>query len=74
MTQAPPAATPPSGTPSATTDKAVWLSLVVALVALLQAGTPPRVVVLAAIVIAATLAYSLRWRLSAGAIVVLLLV
>ena len=74
MTQAPPAATPTSGTPSATTDKAVWLALVVALVALLQAGTPPRVVVLAAIVIAATLAYSLRWRLSAGAIVVLLLV
>ena len=57
-----------------TTDKAVWLALVVALVVLLQAGTPPRVVVLGAIVIAASLAISLRWRLSGGAIVVLLLV
>lgn len=68
------------GEPAATggrtpaTDRAIWLALVVALVLLLQAGTPARIVVLSAIVIAATLAYSLRWRLSAGAILVLLLV
>ena len=41
---------------------------------LLQAGTPARTVVLSAIVITATLAWSLRWRLSAGAVMVLLLV
>ncbi len=71
----PPASEPPA-TPDAmpTSDKAVWLALLVALVLLLQAGTPPRMVVLAAILVAATLAYSLRWRLSAGAIVILLLV
>jgi hypothetical protein len=56
------------------TDRAIWLALVVALVLLLQTGTPPRVVVLSAIVIGATLAYSLHWRLAGGAIVVLLLV
>jgi len=56
------------------TDKVVWLALLVALVGLLQAGTPPRVAVLAAIVVAGSLAYSLRWRLGGGAIVVLLLV
>ncbi|MEX1344271.1 MAG: hypothetical protein AB1Z63_06335 [Candidatus Limnocylindrales bacterium] len=53
---------------------AVWLALFVALLLVLQTGTPPRAFVLAAIIIAATLAYSLHWRLSAGAIVVLLLV
>jgi hypothetical protein len=64
-----------TSTPSTpTTDRVVWLSLVVALVGLLQTGTPPRVLVLAAIVIAATLALSLRVRLAGGAIVVLLLV
>ena len=57
-----------------TTDRVVWLALIVALVLLLQTGTPPRVVVLSAIVIAATLAFSLKWRLAGGAIVVLLLV
>lgn len=56
------------------TDKVVWLALLVALVGLLQAGTPPRVVVLAAIVVTGSLAYSLRWRLGGGAIIVLLLV
>ncbi len=60
--------------PAPPTDKVVWLALLVALVGLLQAGTPPRVMVLAAIVLAGTLAYSLRWRLGGGAIVVLLLV
>ncbi|MEX1335940.1 MAG: hypothetical protein AB1Z66_11620, partial [Candidatus Limnocylindrales bacterium] len=52
----------------------MWLALFVALLLVLQTGTPPRAFVLAAIIIAATLAYSLHWRLSAGAIVVLLLV
>ena len=61
-------------TPTTATDRIVWLALVVALVGLLQTGTPPRVVVLAAIVIAGTLAYSLRWRLGGGAIVILVLV
>ncbi|MEX1295231.1 MAG: hypothetical protein AB1Z67_03570 [Candidatus Limnocylindrales bacterium] len=56
------------------THVAVWLALFVALLLVLQTGTPPRAFVLAAIIIAATLAYSLHWRLSAGAIVVLLLV
>ena len=56
------------------TDRVVWLALVVALVLSLQVGTPPRVVVLSAIVIAATLAFSLHWRVAGGAIVVLLLV
>jgi hypothetical protein len=63
-----------AATPTATTDRVVWLALVVALVLLLQTGTPPRVVVLGAIVITATLAISLRWRLGGGAVVVLLLV
>jgi hypothetical protein len=60
--------------PRPRTDRVVWLALVVALALLLQTGTPPRVVVLSAIVIAASLAYSLQWRLGAGAIAVLLLV
>jgi hypothetical protein len=59
---------------SPTTDRSIWLALIVALALLLQAGTPARVVVLAAIVIGATLAWSLRWRLSAAAIVVLVLI
>ncbi len=52
----------------------VWLALVVALVGLLQSGTPPRVAVLSLIVIAITLAISLRWRVAGAAVVVLLLV
>ena len=60
--------------PLPTTDRVVWLALVVALALLLQTGTPPRAVVLSAIVVGAALAYSLRWRLSGGAIVVLVLV
>jgi hypothetical protein len=65
---------PAPTTESATTDRMVWLALVVALVGLLQAGTPPRVAVLALIVVAVTLAISLRWRVAGGAIVVLLIV
>jgi hypothetical protein len=56
------------------THPVVWLALVVALVGLLQAGTPPRMVVLAFIVVCATLAISLRWRVGGLAIVVLLVV
>ncbi len=52
----------------------MWLALIVALAALLQTGTPPRVVVLSLIVVAVTLAASLRWRLGPLVIVVLLLV
>lgn len=59
--------------PTPGTDLAVWLALIVALVALLQTGTPPRVVVLAAIVVAVTLALSLRWRIGPLAVTVLLL-
>jgi hypothetical protein len=43
-------------------------------VGLLQTGTPPRMVVLSLVVVAVTLAVSLRWRVGGGAIVVLLLV
>lgn len=56
------------------TELAVWLALVVALVGLLQAGTPPRMVVLSLIVVAATLAVSLRWRIGPTVVIVLLLV
>jgi hypothetical protein len=56
------------------TELAVWLALVVALVGLLQTGTPPRVAVLSLIVVAITLAISLRWRVAGSAVVVLLLV
>ncbi len=59
--------------PTPRTELAVWLALIVALVGLLQAGTPPRMVVLALIVVAATLAVSLRWRIGPTVIVVLLL-
>jgi hypothetical protein len=74
--QEPTGATSPAAAdePTPLTERAVWLALVVALVLLLQAGTPPRMVVLAALVIAASLAWSLRWRLSGGAIIALLLV
>ena len=56
------------------TELVVWLALVVALVGLLQSGTPPRVAVLSLIVVAITLAISLRWRVARAAVVVLLLV
>lgn len=68
------AAVPAGPSPRPRTDRAVWLALIVALVLLLQTGTPPRAVVLVAIIVGATLAYSLHWRLAAGAVVVLLLV
>ena len=45
-----------------------------ALVGLLQAGTPPRVTVLSLIVVAATLAASLRWRIGWAAVIILLAV
>jgi hypothetical protein len=77
----------PAGVPTATgptgaidtkstprTELVVWLALVVALVGLLQSGTPPRVAVLSLIVVAITLAISLRWRVAGSAVVVLLLV
>jgi hypothetical protein len=57
--------------PTATTDLAVWLGLLIALLALLGTGTPPRETVLALIVVAATLAASLRWRVGAAAVFVL---
>ena len=60
--------------PTASTDLAVWLGLLVAFVGLMATGTPARASVLALIVIAVTLAASLRWRLAPVAIVVLLAV
>ena len=57
--------------PTPRTDLVVWLALIVALVGLSQTGTPPRVVVLAAIVAMGTLALSVRWRM--GPVVVLVL-
>ena len=60
--------------PTPRTELAVWLALIVALVGLSQTGTPPRVVVLSAIVVAITLAVSLRWRIGPLVIVVLLAV
>jgi hypothetical protein len=73
-----PAATGPTGTVDAPspprTELAIWLALVVALVGLLQTGTPPRVTVLSLIVVAITLAISLRWRVAGAAVVVLLVV
>jgi hypothetical protein len=59
--------------PTARSELAVWLSMVVALVGLLQTGTPPRMMVLVLIVVAITLAVSLRWRIGPAVIVVLLL-
>jgi hypothetical protein len=47
--------------------------MVLALVGLLQTGTPPRMMVLVLIVVAITLAVSLRWRIGPAVIVVLLL-
>lgn len=64
-------ATAASDRPTTSTDLATWLALLVAIVGLLQAGTPPRVTVLALIVVVGTLALSLRWRL--GPLVVLIL-
>ena len=60
--------------PTPRTELAVWLALIVALVGLLQSGTPPRVAVLSLIVVAITLALSLRWRIGGAAVIVLLLV
>lgn len=64
----------PGDRPTARTELAIWLALIVALVGLLQSGTPPRVAVLALIVVAITLAVSLRWRIGTAAVIVLLLV
>lgn len=52
----------------------MWLALVVALVGLLQTGTPPRFAVLGLILVALILALSLRWRVGWAAIAVLLVV
>ena len=60
--------------PTRATELAVWLALVVALVGLLQAGTPPRVTVLSLIVVTAMLAASLRWRVGWAAVIILLAV
>jgi hypothetical protein len=60
--------------PTTRTELAVWLALIVALVGLLQTGTPPRVAVLSLIVVAVTLALSLRWRVGWAVIIVLLVV
>lgn len=60
--------------PTPRTELAIWLALVVALVGLLQTGTPPQVVVLALVVVAFTLAVSLRWRIGPAVVVVLLVV
>ena len=60
--------------PTPRTELAVWLALVVALVGLLQTGTPPRMVVLSLVVVAITLALSLRWRMGPAVVLVLLLV
>lgn len=57
--------------PARTTELAVWLALIVAIVGLLQVGTPPRVTVLSLIVVAATLAVSLRWRIGPAAVLIL---
>jgi hypothetical protein len=65
------AADPTPERPSAASDLAVWLGLLVALLALTGTGTPPRQTVLALIVMAVTLAASLRWRMGAAATVVL---
>lgn len=66
--------TPPPDPPTTRAELAVWLGLIVALVGLLQSGTPPRVAVLSLIVVAITLALSLRWRIGWAAVVVLLVV
>ena len=64
----------PDRRPTPRTELVVWLALVVALVGLLQTGTPPRILVLSLMVVAVTLALSLRWRIGPAVVVVLLLV
>lgn len=63
-----------AGRPTPKTELAVWIALVVALVGLLQTGTPPPVAVLSLFVVATVLALSLRWRVGPVVIIVLLLV
>lgn len=65
------AAAPTPERPTAASDLAVWLGLLVALLALAGTGTPPRQAVLALIVVAVTLAASLRWRMGGAAVLVL---
>lgn len=60
--------------PTARTELATWLALIVAIVGLLQPGTPPRVAVLSLIVVAVTLLASLRWRIDWLVVIVLLVV
>lgn len=52
----------------------VWIALIVALVGLLQAGTPPRVAMLCLIAVAAVLSLSIRWRVGPIALLTLLVV
>jgi hypothetical protein len=66
--------TPSPASSTTRTELAIWLALIVALVGLLQSGTPPRVAVLSLIVIAITLAASLRWRIGPLVVIVLLVV
>ncbi len=66
--------TPSPASPTTRTELAIWLALIVALVGLLQSGTPPRIAVLSLIVIAITLAASLRWRIGPLVVIVLLVV
>jgi len=66
--------TPSPASSTTRTELAIWLALIVALVGLLQSGTPPRVAVLSLIVVAITLAASLRWRTGSLAVIVLLAV
>ncbi len=66
--------TPSPASSTTRTELAIWLALIVALVGLLQSGTPPRVAVLSLIVVAITLAASLRWRIGPLAVIVLLVV
>jgi hypothetical protein len=68
----PPVVESRAGRPISKTDVVVWLGLIVALVGLLQTGAPARVAVLSLIVVTATLAVSLRWRIGAVAVIVLL--
>jgi hypothetical protein len=62
----------PTERPSPHTDLAVWLGLLVAMLGLLAAGTPPRASVLALIVVTIALAIALRWRVAWLAVIVLL--
>ena len=63
-----------AGRPTPNTELAVWLALIVALVGLLQTGTPAPVAVLSLFVVTTVLALSLRWRVGPVVIIVLLLV